>query len=41
MTNTVILETPLECDTVIEPEWMSEYSAEDWDFENCKPKEEK
>ncbi|PFO23573.1 hypothetical protein CN964_29875 [Bacillus cereus] len=39
MTNTVILETPLECDTVIEPEWMSEYSAEDWDFENCKPKE--
>ncbi|MGR5867398.1 DNA polymerase [Bacillus cereus] len=40
MTNTVILETPLECDTVIEPEWMSEYSAEDWDFENCKPKGE-
>ncbi|MFL1672159.1 DNA polymerase [Paenibacillus dendritiformis] len=39
MTNTVTLETPLECDTVIEIVWMSEYSAEDWDFENRRPKE--
>ncbi|MCG7407732.1 DNA polymerase [Paenibacillus sp. ACRRX] len=38
MTNTVTLETPLECDTVIEINWMSEYAAEDWDFENGKPK---
>lgn len=39
MANTVTLETPLECDTVIETVWMSEYSAEDWDFDNGKPKE--
>jgi len=39
MTNTVTLETPLKCDTVIEPVWMVEYSPEEWDFENCKPKE--
>jgi DNA polymerase I len=38
MTNTVTLETPLGCDTVIEPRWMEEYSPDDWDFENCRPK---
>ncbi|MEH7521722.1 DNA polymerase [Bacillus sp. JJ1503] len=39
MTNTVALETPLECDTVIEVCWMEEYSADEWDFELQKPKE--
>lgn len=39
MTNTFHLVLPLECDTVIETEWMAEYSPSDWDFENCKPKE--
>jgi DNA polymerase I len=38
MTNTVTLETPLQCDTVIEPVWMEEFSPDDWDFANCKPK---
>lgn len=37
MTNTVELATPLKCDTVIEPVWMEEYSADEWDFENCCP----
>lgn len=40
MTNTVTLETPLKCDTVIEPRWMEEYSVDEWDFELQKPKEE-
>ena len=39
MTNTFTLVLPLGCDTVIEPCWMDEYSPDDWDFENCKPKE--
>lgn len=39
MTNTVKLSVPLITDTVIEPVWMEEYSPDDWDFENCKPKE--
>lgn len=39
MTNTVKLETPLACDTVIEPCWMEEYSADEWDFEKCRPLE--
>ncbi|MBU8597330.1 hypothetical protein KM908_14385 [Alkalihalobacillus clausii] len=38
MTNTVQLATPLACDTVIEPRWMEEYSPDEWDFNNCKPK---
>ncbi|AYV74291.1 DNA polymerase [Bacillus sp. PK3-056] len=40
MTNTFHLVLPLDCDTVIETEWMAEYSPSEWDFENCKPKEE-
>lgn len=40
MTNTVSLSVPLITDTVIEDRWMNEISPEDWDFENCKPKEE-
>jgi len=39
MTNTYHLVLPLECDTVIEPEWMREYGPSEWDFENTKPKE--
>ncbi|MEC0709166.1 DNA polymerase [Bacillus haynesii] len=39
MTNTFTLVLPLACDTVIEPCWMEEYSPNDWDFENGKPKE--
>lgn len=38
MTSTVSLSVPLITDTVIEPRWMEEYSPDDWDFENCKPK---
>jgi DNA polymerase I len=38
MTNTYHLVLPLECDTVIETEWMAEYGPNDWDFVNCKPK---
>lgn len=40
MTNTVSLAVPIKCDTVIEPRWMEEYSRDEWDFENCKPKED-
>lgn len=40
MTNTYHLVLPLDCDTVIETEWMAEYSPKDWDFEKQKPKEE-
>lgn len=40
MRNTVKLEVPLECDTVIEPRWMEEYKPDEWDFENCRPKRE-
>lgn len=40
MTNTFHLVLPLDCDTVIETEWMAEYSASEWDYENNKPKEE-
>lgn len=39
MTNTVKLSVPLVTDTVIETEWMTEYSPDQWDFENCKSKE--
>lgn len=39
MTNTFHLVLPLDCDTVIETKWMAEYSPEEWDFENNKPKE--
>lgn len=39
MTNTVKLSVPLVTDTVIETEWMTEYKPEEWDFENCRPKE--
>ncbi|WP_235850515.1 DNA polymerase, partial [Niallia circulans] len=39
MTNTFHLVLPLDCDTVIETEWMAEYSPNEWDFEKCKPKE--
>lgn len=39
MTNTFHLVLPLDCDTVIETEWMAEYSPNEWDFENNKPKE--
>ncbi|WP_404303543.1 DNA polymerase [Paenibacillus sp. DP01] len=38
MTNTVTFACPLECDTVIEPRWMIEVRAGDWDFGNCQPK---
>ncbi|WP_149093378.1 DNA polymerase [Paenibacillus terrae] len=38
MTNTVTFACPLECDTVIEPRWMIEVRAGDWDFENFRPK---
>lgn len=38
MTNTVTFACPLECDTVIEPRWMIEVRAGDWDFEKCRPK---
>jgi len=38
MTNTVTLAVPLQCDTVIEPRWMEEYSSDEWDFERCMPK---
>ncbi len=41
MTNTYTLAVPLGCDTVIEDCWMNEFSKEEWDFENCKPKEAK
>jgi DNA polymerase-1 len=40
MANTVKLSVPLITDTVIETEWMSEYSPDDWDFALQKPKEE-
>jgi DNA polymerase-1 len=39
MTETVSISVPLVTDTVIEPKWMEEYSPDEWDFENCKPKE--
>jgi DNA polymerase-1 len=39
MTNTITLECPLECDTVIETCWMNEISPEDWDFTLQRPKE--
>jgi DNA polymerase I len=39
MTNTVTLACPLECDTVIEPRWMQEIRAAEWDFTLGKPKE--
>ncbi|MMZ45518.1 DNA polymerase I, thermostable [compost metagenome] len=38
MTNTITFACPLECDTVIEPRWMIEVRAGDWDFEKCRPK---
>jgi DNA polymerase I len=38
MTNTYHLVLPLKCDTVIETEWMAEYSPGEWDFENNQPK---
>ncbi|MCP1354623.1 DNA polymerase [Aneurinibacillus migulanus] len=34
MRNTVTLECPLDCDTVIETEWMNEVSPEEWFNEN-------
>ncbi|MNC64190.1 hypothetical protein D3C75_1143700 [compost metagenome] len=37
MTNTVTLACPLECDTVIEPRWMDEIRAAEWDFKNGRP----
>lgn len=40
MTNTAKLCVPLVTDTVIETRWMEEYSPEEWDYENCKPKGE-
>lgn len=41
MTNTYSLVLPLACDTVIEPRWMEEYSPEEWDFNEQKPKGER
>lgn len=40
MTNTITLSVPLITDTVIEPRWMEEYSIDEWDFENRRPKGE-
>lgn len=40
MTTTVTCSVSLKCDTVIQPRWMDEYKPQDWDFKNCKPKEE-
>jgi DNA polymerase I len=40
MTKTVELSVPLITDTVIEPRWMEEYSPDEWDFENNRPKTE-
>ena len=39
MTKTVVFSLPLKADLVIEPRWMEEYGLDEWDFENCKPKE--
>lgn len=39
MCKTVELSVPLKSDVVIMPRWMAEYSPEDWDFENCRPKQ--
>lgn len=41
MTNTAKLSVPLVTDTVIETEWMTEYTPDQWDFANHKPKETK
>ncbi len=41
MTNTITLAVPLKSDTVIEPRWMDEYSADEWDFERQQPKGER
>lgn len=38
MTKTVELSVPLKTDLVIEPRWMAEYKADEWDFEACAPK---
>jgi DNA polymerase-1 len=40
MTQTVTFSTPLKCDTVIQPRWMEEYRAEEWDFARQRPKDE-
>jgi DNA polymerase-1 len=40
MTNTAKLSVPLVTDTVIETKWMQEYGVDEWDFEQCKPKED-
>lgn len=37
MTKTVELSVPLVTDIVIEPRWMQEYGADEWDFENFRP----
>jgi len=37
MTKTATLSVPLVTDIVIEPRWMQEYKASEWDFENCRP----
>lgn len=39
MTKTATLSVPLVTDSVIEPRWMEEYGVDEWNFENCKPKE--
>ncbi len=39
MTKSVELSLPLKSDTVIETVWGIEYDPNDWDFENCRPKE--
>ena len=34
------LTVPLVTDIVIEPRWMMEFSPDEWDFANCRPKPE-
>lgn len=38
MTNTATFACPLDCDTVIETQWMNEVRPSDWDFEKGRPK---
>lgn len=37
MTKTVTLNVPLVTDIVIEPRWMQEYAASEWDYANNRP----
>lgn len=37
MTQTATFSVPLVTDIVIEPRWMQEYAASEWDFDRCAP----